>query len=70
MRDLHKAFCDEASVLRPEPKAKYANRPVVDVELWRAVMTLSRKRRYRGSKVGMHAAMMPMLTSKLGGLRM
>ena len=43
--DPHIAFRDETSDLGPWPKMKYLNRPVVDVELWRAVMILSRKRR-------------------------
>ena len=41
----HIAFRDEASDLGPRPKVKYLNRPVFDVELWQALMILSRKRR-------------------------
>ena len=41
----HIAFREEAFDLGPRPKMRYVNRPVVDVELLRAVMILSRKRR-------------------------
>ena len=63
--DLHKAIGDEEIVLLLWPKGYLVTRPWSDIEFWGAVMALSRIRRQSGSKVGMQAAMMPMLTSAL-----